>query len=246
MARIPIPAARRLRPGLCRLATGAGPAASWATSSITPRWWSTAAARWRSPERSAVRQFKPSRLGHAGLDRHEHLHRRHGGFGRHSAGRRSVGEHGSHRPRRGDAGGQRDHWGEHHDSGRRPPAPGPGPQTLSVGTLSLNPASILDYQLGTPGAVGSGVNTLVNVAGNLTLDGVLNVTLTDGGQFGSGSYRLLNYKGALTDLTLTWGHYRRASRVEYDGEHRRGRTGQPGGECPKRANPILGWPEHRQ
>jgi outer membrane autotransporter protein len=84
-------------------------------------------------------------------------------------------------------------------------APGPGPQTLSVGTLSLNPASILDYQLGRPGAVGSGFNTLVNVAGNLTLDGVLNVTETEGGQFGSGAYRLLNYKGALTDLTLNLG-----------------------------------------
>ena len=62
-------------------------------------------------------------------------------------------------------------------------APGPGPQTLSVGTLLLNSASILDYQLGRPGAVGSGFNTLVNVAGNLTLAGVLNVTETEGGQF---------------------------------------------------------------
>jgi fibronectin-binding autotransporter adhesin len=76
-------------------------------------------------------------------------------------------------------------------------------QTLSVGSLLLNPASILDYRLSTPGAVGSGVNTLVNVAGNLTLDGLLNVT--NGGSFGSGSYRLFNYGGALTNLTLDLG-----------------------------------------
>ena len=82
-------------------------------------------------------------------------------------------------------------------------APGPAAQTLSVGNLALNTSSILDYQLSTPGVIGSGVNTLVNVTGNLTLDGVLNVT--NGGSFGSGSYRLLNYTGALTDLTLGLG-----------------------------------------
>jgi autotransporter-associated beta strand protein len=82
-------------------------------------------------------------------------------------------------------------------------APGPGAQTLGVGDLLLNPASILDYQLNTPGVVGVGVNTLVNVTGNLTLAGVLNVT--NGGSFGSGAYRLINYTGALTDLTLALG-----------------------------------------
>jgi outer membrane autotransporter protein len=81
-------------------------------------------------------------------------------------------------------------------------APGPGAQTLSVGSRLLNPASILDYQLSKPGVI-SGVNSLVNVAGNLTLAGVLNIT--NGGQFGSGSYRLLNYTGTLTDLTLDLG-----------------------------------------
>ena len=58
---------------------------------------------------------------------------------------------------------------------------------LGVGALLLNSGSILDYQLNTPGVIGSGANTLVNVAGNLTLAGVLNVT--DGGSFGSGAYR---------------------------------------------------------
>ena len=67
----------------------------------------------------------------------------------------------------------------------------------------LTPARSSDYQLNTPGVIGSGVNSLVNVAGNLTLDGVLNVT--DGGNFGSGSYRLLNYTGALTNNTLDLG-----------------------------------------
>ena len=88
-------------------------------------------------------------------------------------------------------------------------AAGPGAQTLSVGNLFLNPGSILDYQLNTP-VIGSGMNTLVNVAGDLTLAGVLNVTT--GGGFGSGAYRLINYTGALTDLTLDLGTLRRASR----------------------------------
>ena len=79
-------------------------------------------------------------------------------------------------------------------------APGPGAQTLGVGSLFLNSGSILDYQLNTPGLVGLRVNSLVNVAGNLTLAGVLNVT--NGGNFGSGSYRLVNYTGLLTNLTL--------------------------------------------
>src|SRR6202021_2300591 len=55
-------------------------------------------------------------------------------------------------------------------------APGPGAQTLGVGSLLLSSGSILDYVLSTPGVIGSGVNSLVNVAGNLTLAGALNVT----------------------------------------------------------------------
>ncbi len=82
-------------------------------------------------------------------------------------------------------------------------APGATAQTLGVGSLLLNPASILDYRLSTPGVIGSGVNTLVNVTGNLTLDGILNVT--NGGNFASGAYRLINYSGTLTDLTLGLG-----------------------------------------
>ena len=82
-------------------------------------------------------------------------------------------------------------------------APGATAQTLGVGSLFLNPASILNYRLSTPGVIGSGVNTLVNVTGNLTLDGILNVT--NGGNFASGAYRLINYTGALSDLILGLG-----------------------------------------
>ena len=82
-------------------------------------------------------------------------------------------------------------------------APGPGAQTLTVGNLTLNQNSILDYSLSTPGVVGLGVNSLVDVNGNLTLDGILNVG--NGGSFGAGAYRLLNYTGVLDDETLHLG-----------------------------------------
>ena len=59
-----------------------------------------------------------------------------------------------------------------------------GAQTLTVGNLTLNQNSILDYSLSTPGVVGLGVNSLVDVNGNLTLDGILNVG--NGGSFGAG------------------------------------------------------------
>ena len=78
-----------------------------------------------------------------------------------------------------------------------------GPGTLTVGSLSLGNASLLNYELGTPGVIGSGVNDLTIVNGNLTLDGVLNTTALAG--FGPGAYRLFNYGGALTDNTLDIG-----------------------------------------
>src|ERR1700692_2714235 len=82
-------------------------------------------------------------------------------------------------------------------------APGPGAQTLGVGNLSLSSGSILDYVLSTPGVIGGGVNSLVNVGGTLALAGILNVT--NGGSFGAGAYRLINYIGALSGTTLTLG-----------------------------------------
>ncbi|RVC61233.1 hypothetical protein EN759_29640, partial [Mesorhizobium sp. M00.F.Ca.ET.038.03.1.1] len=82
-------------------------------------------------------------------------------------------------------------------------APGDSPGTLTVGSLTLNASAKLDYELGTPGTVGSGVNDLIVVNGDLTLDGTLNIT--DVGGFGPGVYRLMNYGGALTDNGLEFG-----------------------------------------
>jgi autotransporter-associated beta strand protein len=80
-------------------------------------------------------------------------------------------------------------------------APGDAPGTLTMGTLTFNPGSISNYELGTPNVVGSGINDLVIVKGNLTLAGLLNVA--NAGGFGSGVYRLYNYTGSLTNDELT-------------------------------------------
>jgi len=77
------------------------------------------------------------------------------------------------------------------------------PATLTMGTLTLNSGSVLNYHLGTPNVVGNGVNDLVNVNGNLTLAGTLNVTNVGG--FGQGVYRLFNYTGTLTNNGLSFG-----------------------------------------
>lgn len=82
-------------------------------------------------------------------------------------------------------------------------APGSSPGTLTVGSLSFNGGSILNYQLGRPGIIGGGVNDLIEVTGNLTLDGTLNVI--DVGGFSAGVYRLMNYGGGLTDNGLALG-----------------------------------------
>jgi outer membrane autotransporter protein len=90
------------------------------------------------------------------------------------------------------------------DGGVLAPGNSPGtPGTFTVGSLSLSNASLLNYDLGTPGVIGSGVSDLNIVNGNLTLDGVLNTTALTG--FGPGAYRLFNYGGALTDNTLDIG-----------------------------------------
>ena len=82
-------------------------------------------------------------------------------------------------------------------------APGLGAGTLTTGALTLDSGSLLDYDLGTSGVVGSGTNDLLEVNGNLVLDGSLNVT--DIGGFGAGVYRLIDYTGTLTDNTLDLG-----------------------------------------
>ena len=75
--------------------------------------------------------------------------------------------------------------------------------SFNLGTLTLNPTSQLDFELDTPGVIGSGVNDLLSVVGSLVLDGILNVTA--GTNFAEGTYRLINYTGALTDNGLLFG-----------------------------------------
>jgi len=82
-------------------------------------------------------------------------------------------------------------------------APGNSPGTITMGTLTLNSGSLVNYELATPGIVGGGVNDLTIVNGNLTLDGTLNITALPG--FGAGVYRIFNYTGALTDNGLALG-----------------------------------------
>jgi len=83
-------------------------------------------------------------------------------------------------------------------------APGLSPGTLTINNnLILNNASLMSYELDTPGTPGGGVNDLTVVNGNLTLDGIMDIT--DLGGFGAGTYRLFDYTGALTDNGLLFG-----------------------------------------
>ncbi len=82
-------------------------------------------------------------------------------------------------------------------------APGNSAGTLTVGALTLEAGSMLDYELATPNIVGGGVNDLIVVAGGLTLAGTLNVSALGG--FGAGSYRLMNYGGTFIDNGLAFG-----------------------------------------
>ena len=82
-------------------------------------------------------------------------------------------------------------------------APGASVGTLTVGSLLLNPGSLLDYELGLPDIVGGTTNDLIIVTGGLTLDGTLYIA--DAGGFSRGVYRLINYGGTLTDNGLVLG-----------------------------------------
>jgi autotransporter-associated beta strand protein len=84
-------------------------------------------------------------------------------------------------------------------------APGNSPGTLTMGSLTLNADSVLDFELGQANTVGGTLNDLINVNGNLTLAGTLNVTPSVGGTYGAGIYRLINYSGTLTDNGLSFG-----------------------------------------
>nr|WP_246339853.1 autotransporter domain-containing protein [Ancylobacter tetraedralis] len=74
--------------------------------------------------------------------------------------------------------------------------PGNSPGTLNVGSLVLNNASSLEFELGQPGVVGGPNNDLVAVTGGLTLDGVATLDLTPPG-LGTYTYTLFTY-GSLT------------------------------------------------
>ena len=82
-------------------------------------------------------------------------------------------------------------------------AAGNSPGTIHLGSTTFDSASLLNYQLDTPGVVGSGVNDLTVVTGDLVLDGTLNIEALVG--FGVGTYRLFDYSGSLTDNGLVFG-----------------------------------------
>lgn len=80
-------------------------------------------------------------------------------------------------------------------------APGPGAGTLHTGDLTLVLTAQINFDLASPGTVGSGVNDLIVIEGDLVLDG--NLTIADPDELAEGTYTLITYTGALTDNGLT-------------------------------------------
>ena len=74
--------------------------------------------------------------------------------------------------------------------------------TLTFANLTLNPNSILNFDLGQAGTIGGSLNDLVVVGGALTLDGILNINAAP--TFGTGNYTLLTY-GSVIDNGLSLG-----------------------------------------
>ena len=93
----------------------------------------------------------------------------------------------------------------HISGGAITPSTGPAaPSTLTLtGNTTLGAGTTLNYELGTPGVIGSGTNSLIEVNGNLTLGGTLDVANLGG--YHVGQYRLLDYTGTLTNNGLTLG-----------------------------------------
>jgi autotransporter-associated beta strand protein len=79
--------------------------------------------------------------------------------------------------------------------------PGNSPGTMVVGALILDPLSSINFELATPGVIGSGVNDLIAVNGDLTLDGTANIAVLPG--FALGTHTLITYGGTLTDNGLS-------------------------------------------
>ena len=89
-------------------------------------------------------------------------------------------------------------------------AAGNSPGTLTLANLTLNNASVLDFELDSPAGTAGVDSDLIAVTGDLTLDGILNVSDLGGWDFGtnpgdSGSYTLFTYGGSLTDNDLAFG-----------------------------------------
>ncbi|MEO4001759.1 autotransporter domain-containing protein [Mesorhizobium sp. CAU 1732] len=90
-------------------------------------------------------------------------------------------------------------------------APGNSIGTLNIsGDLILSAGSLLNYELGSPGATSSspGMSDSISVAGDLTLNGTLNLAQSDDaadGVAGFGYYRLMIYGGDLSGSGLTVG-----------------------------------------
>ena len=94
------------------------------------------------------------------------------------------------------------------DGGRL--AAGNSAGNLTLGSLLLSQASVLDYELAAPGGTPGVDSDLITVTGDLTLDGILDVTDLGGFDFGtgvgdSGRYTLFNYGGTLIDNALEFG-----------------------------------------
>ena len=77
------------------------------------------------------------------------------------------------------------------------------PGTITMGGLTLNTGSKVDYELGVPNSPGGTANDLTAVNGNLTLGGTLNLAELSG--FGAGTYELFSYTGTLAGGTMTLG-----------------------------------------
>ena len=73
---------------------------------------------------------------------------------------------------------------------------GSSPGTFTLGALTLDAGSSVDYQLGAPGVTGA--SDLTVVSGNLTLGGSLSISAGLG--FGPGTYDLFNYSGTLSGM----------------------------------------------
>ncbi len=76
---------------------------------------------------------------------------------------------------------------------------------LTLGGLTLNQNSQVDFQFGQSFTAGGTLNDLVNINGDLNLNGKLNITQTPGGTFDVGVYRVFNYTGSLTDNLMDIG-----------------------------------------